>query len=96
MQYFFALIYSIFLPIVCLKHTTTRLCINCKFFINNGLSYTGKCFLFPKVNKSPDFLVVGIENLDYTMCSTARKYNDMCGKKGNKYISKLSKNDKSK
>ena len=45
------------------------------------------------VDNSEDFLVTGIQNIDYNYCSIARKYDYMCGKDGKKYKNKLSKND---
>ena len=76
----------------------SRICVNCRYFINqNDLTY-GKCLLFPKKNPPEneykkqkeliDFLVSGYEKpkkpkeRDYYFCSTARDSENMCGKEG--------------
>ena len=95
MKYIFVIICSIILPVFSLKEITSKFCINCKFFTNNIITRNefGKCSLFPIVEKNDEFLVTGNKKVDYTYCSIARKYDDMCGKEGKKYKNKLSKND---
>jgi hypothetical protein len=94
MKYFFLIIYSILLPVLSLKKTIPKLCINCKFFINSvsGDNKHGKCSLFPKEENILNFLVSGVNDNDYYHCSITRKYDDMCGKEGKKYKKKLSNN----
>ena len=94
MKYIFVIICSIILPVFSLNEITPNICINCKFFRNNIITQNrfGKCSLFPTVDKSEDYLVTGIKNVDYTYYSIARQYDDMCGKEGKKYKNKLSKN----
>jgi hypothetical protein len=89
MKYIIVIICSILLPIFSLKTTTPKLCVNCKYFINylNGNEY-GKCSLFPTEVSQMNFLVTGIKNIDYYHCSTARQYDTLCGKEGNKYKNK--------
>ena len=62
-----------------------KYCIHCKHFINqpNGPEY-GKCRFFPKME--PDSLVTGKSAEDYRYCSTARTYENLCGKKGKYYV----------
>ena len=61
-----------------------KYCIHCKHFINrpNGPEY-GKCRFFP-YKEEPD-LVTGKITKDYHYCSTARTYENLCGKKGKHY-----------
>jgi hypothetical protein len=95
MKVFFLIICSIILPVLCLKKTTPKLCVNCKFFINSVTcdNKYGKCSLFPKKENSIDFLVSGVvDDTYYSFCSTARTYDNMCGKEGKKYENKPSKN----
>jgi len=99
MKYFFLIICSIVLPILSLKKTTPKFCINCKFFINSVSiidNKHGKCALFPKEENTVNFLVSGVDDNDYSYCSIARKYDNMCGKEGKKYKKKLSKNARCK
>ena len=72
-----------------------KLCINCKFFKNSFIDDNkyGKCSLFKEDMKNDaDYFVTGVQKYsDYTFCSIARTYDDMCGKEGKKYINKMSK-----
>jgi hypothetical protein len=70
--------------------------VNCKHFIASGLDNSfGKCNLFPKEPLSSDYLVTGIEakesDIEYRYCSVARKYDDMCGEKGELFEQKKRK-----
>jgi len=93
MKNIFIIICSIIIPVFSLKEITPNLCINCKFFMNNFISGNtyGKCSFFPKKEtKDVDYLVTGIKkDATYSFCSIARDYDDMCGKEGKKYISKV-------
>jgi len=65
-----------------------KLCINCKYYKNNFLFQDpdyGKCSLFTR--KINDNLVTGITNYnkDYYYCSTAREFDNMCGKDAKYY-----------
>lgn len=76
-----------------------RICENCRYFINqNDLSYS-KCLLFPKNEYKTQkelikFLVTGYETqkkpkeYDYFFCSTAREFENMCGKEGKLFENK--------
>ena len=106
MKYILVIICSIILPILSMKdfHMSlpfaspknveiTPICINCKFFRNNILTHNrfGKCSLFPIEDNNEEYLVTGITNInDYSYCSIARKYDDMCGKEGKQYKNKKS------
>jgi hypothetical protein len=97
MKYIIAIICSIILPVLSFE---PKFCVNCKFFRNSFISDIkmrdnkyGKCAFFPIESKkcSTEFLVTGVkQNCDYFYCSTAREYENMCGKEGVKY----EKNDK--
>jgi len=91
MKYIIVIICSILLPIFSLKKSIPKLCVNCKFFINDlssGKEY-GKCSLFPTEESSTSFLVTGYKNIDnYYYCLTARQYESMCGKEGVNYKQK--------
>jgi hypothetical protein len=81
----------------------SRLCQNCRHFVNDNLSL-GKCLLFPKVESKginekrrdlQHFLKTGESiksksetTTDYIYCSHARNSEFMCGKDGKKYIDK--------
>ena len=72
--------------------TPIKLCVDCKhfksrFFTSNQF---GKCTLFEIVKKDDYFLVDGVKRIknDYKYCSTARLYEDMCGKDGKLYEKK--------
>jgi hypothetical protein len=68
-----------------------KLCVDCKFFrksLFRSNTY-GVCTLFPKEDVSAEeaihFLVDGIDkkkNTEYYYCSTARSFDDMCGRNG--------------
>jgi hypothetical protein len=93
MNYIFIIICSIILPILSLKQTKPKLCINCKHFIpdKDGDNNYGKCSFFIKEESKTDFLVTGIkeENQDeYFYCSTSRGTNSMCGQEGKNYKKK--------
>ena len=72
-----------------------KLCINCKYFITNSKSGDeyGKCSAFPVEN--PKFLIDDVvRNDEFYYCSTARTWNDLCGKIGKKYYKSRRKQDK--
>lgn len=65
MKYIIVIICSILLPIFSLKKSTPKLCVNCKFFINDlssGNEY-GKCSLFPTEESSTSFWLQDIKIL---------------------------------
>uniref|UniRef100_A0A6C0KMQ7 Uncharacterized protein n=1 Tax=viral metagenome TaxID=1070528 RepID=A0A6C0KMQ7_9ZZZZ len=69
-----------------------KLCINCKYYVKDFFSSDkfGKCYLNPTI-KDNYFLVNGKidnENIDLHYCSTARKFDDMCGEKAKKFVIK--------
>jgi hypothetical protein len=93
MNYIILIFYSIILPIISLKQTTPKLCINCKYFItDNKDGKFGKCSLFPKKNGKINYLVNGINEDEYYYCSTSRDTNDMCGEEGKYYKRRYLKN----
>jgi len=89
------IICSIIIPVFSLNEKKPKLCINCKFFKNSFMvdNKFGKCSLFKEDMKNDaDYFVTGVQKYsDYTFCSIARTYEDMCGKEGNEYIDKMSK-----
>jgi hypothetical protein len=93
MKYIIVFFCSILLSIFSLKKNTPKLCINCKFFINDPIigNKFGKCSLFPTDRSDTNFLITGITNIDYYYCSTTRQSENMCGKEGNKYKNKPNK-----
>jgi len=95
MNYIVLIICSIILPIMSVKQTKPKFCINCKYFISdNRASEFGRCSIFKiKDSTSADFLITGITNADdYSYCSTTRNYNHMCGKEGKYYKKNIVKN----
>jgi hypothetical protein len=86
MNYIILIFYSIILPIISVKKTTPKLCINCKYFIpDNDTGEFGKCSLFPKKDGKINYLVNGIHEDVYFYCSTSRDTDDMCGEEGKYY-----------
>ena len=83
------------LSIISANQNIPKFCIDCKFFKNNFFtgSEFGKCSFFPIEKKDyPDYLVNGykkISKTEYTYCSTARKFEDLCGKEGKFYEKKV-------
>jgi hypothetical protein len=90
MNKFFVLICSIILLPFSESQIKPKLCINCKFFKNYFLnSKYGKCEMFITTYDNDYFLVNGNKNkIDFAFCSTARKFEDMCGEQGKFYEKK--------
>jgi len=87
MKYIIVIISCFILPIFYSTKIKPKLCVNCKFFTNNFITKNkyGKCSLFPIPNNTTKNLIVGFENIEHYLCSTARKYDDMCGNEGKFY-----------
>ena len=86
------IICSFILPILSLKQTKAKLCINCKHFIpDNHNGEFGKCSFFQKKSNEINFLVNGIDPGDYYYCSISRETTDMCGVEGKHYKKKINK-----
>jgi hypothetical protein len=102
MKFTFLIICSIFLSVFSLKkEIAPKLCINCKYIIKNDIKddnkmIYSKCSFFPRLENSANFLVSGVEDKDYFFCSTARQYDNMCGKEGKNYKKNVSKKHLSK
>jgi hypothetical protein len=64
-----------------------KFCINCKHFVKppDGMSNEyAKCSIF--IGETQKFLVDGVHRQsDYKYCSTARQFEDLCGKNATKY-----------
>ena len=76
---------------VSLQTPIPKFCKNCKHFIADdpwfGKEF-GKCKLFQEIEDDDLFLVTGQkspEKKKYKYCSTARKYEYLCGKEGKCY-----------
>jgi len=94
MNYIIAIFFSIILPIISLKQSKSKICINCKYFIHdNSIGEYGKCSLFPKKEGDIKFLVNGINEKEYSYCYTLRENDNMCGKEGKYYKKKMVKNE---
>jgi hypothetical protein len=73
-----------------IKTTTTKFCINCKFFRSGeNPSKYGKCALFPINNNY--FLVNNEENVNNHYCETARTFDHMCGEEAKHYVRRYNK-----
>lgn len=72
-----------------------KLCINCKFYTKELLtdSRFGQCTLFPIKKENDYFFVNGYkkDNIEYSYCSTTRKYDNMCGNEAKFYKNKYKK-----
>lgn len=64
-----------------------KFCINCKHFVKppEGMSNEfARCSLFATENRK--YLVDGVHrNSNYKYCSSAREFDDLCGKNATKY-----------
>jgi hypothetical protein len=68
-----------------------KLCINCKYFKDNGSSQIfGKCALFPNIYIG-EHLVVGTKENYLLYCSSARNNENLCGKEAKGFIRKYKK-----
>jgi hypothetical protein len=91
MKYIFIYICSIILSTISANQIRPKLCIDCKFYKKDFLSSNkfGKCSLFIIKKEENDYFLVDGNNNDnieeYYYCSTARKYDYMCGKEGKFY-----------
>lgn len=96
-KYIIIFLCSIISPIFSLKEIKPKLCINCKYFIEDvevgKFSKGNKCLLFPKDDGNNIYsLVHGIEEYNgYFYCATARSRESMCGNEGKKYKKKYTK-----
>lgn len=77
------------------NQVTPKLCINCKFYTKDFFTSSefGKCSSFPAEKENDYFLVNGNNNnndkeYNYHYCSTARKFDHMCGEEGKFYKKK--------
>ena len=60
-------------------------CINCKHFVKDtkpNIFPFGKCKMFPQIENKINYLINGIEKDEYSYCSTARQFQNMCGENG--------------
>jgi hypothetical protein len=86
-------LYSMFLLPSSACKVGTKFCINCKFYKKDFISFSefGKCTKFLFYDENCNYLVNGKpdNNLDHLhFCSTARKFDHMCGKEGKFYEEK--------
>jgi hypothetical protein len=77
-----------------LKPTIPKFCKDCKYFIPNSKFWNKHAFQYSKcsrfntttVDEDDNYLVNGVDNsvvkVEYSFCSTARKFEHMCGKSG--------------
>lgn len=99
MIFIFTLLSLFFSPNSSLKETKPKLCINCKYFIEDSkfgkFGQFNKCALFPKDTKSNIYnLVYGIEYNEYNehfYCATTRSRESMCGEEGKMFKRKYTK-----
>ena len=93
MKYTFMTIYPMILMPFSSCHIRPKLCIDCKFYTKHFFTRSefGKCTLFTRENTTNSYLVNGNNDNsieEYHYCSTARKFDDMCGKEGKYYEKK--------
>lgn len=75
-----------------LSTSAEKFCINCKHFRPSLFSDNsfGKCSIYPReMSNKIDYLVTGKPNKEYSYCSTARIYENMCGSNGRNYETKI-------
>lgn len=78
-----------------LINSQEKFCVNCRHFKGNLFSDKfSTCKLFPLIEKEydeADYLVTGKQNTKhYYYCTTARKFDTMCGLEGKYYDKKCS------
>jgi hypothetical protein len=64
-----------------------KFCVNCVHYIPHKKPEFSECKLFPLGNDDT-YLITGqvnIQPIEYHYCSTARIFDHMCGKSGEKY-----------
>ena len=81
--------YSIFLIAISYM-VAPKFCVYCEHFIPNkdGINDFGKCKLFTKEVRD-NYFVTGEkkeQETSYQYCSTARKFDHMCGERAKKYV----------
>uniref|UniRef100_A0A6C0LLE6 Uncharacterized protein n=1 Tax=viral metagenome TaxID=1070528 RepID=A0A6C0LLE6_9ZZZZ len=97
MIYTFTLLSILFLQILSLKEPKPKLCINCKYFVEDPkfgkFSKFNKCSLFSKDGETDIYnLVHGIEPYNgYFYCATTRSRESMCGQEGKMFTRKYKK-----
>lgn len=79
------------------SHTKPKICADCKFIRRSffGNKYA-QCSQLPYTETNSDYLVVGGDQYysnRYYFCSTARDYDDLCGKSGKLYQPKKNKKE---
>jgi len=98
MIFTFSLLSLFFLHGLSLKEINPKLCINCKYFIEDvefgKFGKFNKCSLFPKEQNNVYHLVYGIEEYNnYFYCATTRSRDSMCGEEGKLYKRKYIKRE---
>ena len=76
-----------------------KICINCKYYQQSFLSHPvfARCKVFPReLDNKIEYLVSGRPKTEYSFCSTARQYENMCGLNGKYYEKKCTLMDKLK
>lgn len=93
----FALLSMSFVSTLSLKEPKPKLCINCKYFVEDPkfgkFGKFSKCSLFSKDGENDVYnLVHGIEPYNgYFYCATSRSRESMCGQEGKMYKRKYTK-----
>ena len=97
MIFIFTLLSMLFLSSSSVKEIKPKLCINCKYFVEDPtfgkFSKFNKCSLFSKDGENNIYnLVHGVEQYNGGLyCSTTRETESMCGKEGKMFTRKYIK-----
>lgn len=94
MNYLIIILFSIILPIISVRQSKPKLCINCKHFVPDTITNIGifsKCSLFPNKVGKINLLVNGINTYENFYCTTTRDTDNMCGEEGKYYKKKIVK-----
>jgi len=100
MHFFFIFLFSLLSTSVSLEQPSKlNHCTNCKYFLPLSQKHIksktsdkyGKCFLFPMIKYKEEYFLLNhtkrnILVNDFRHCDTARKYEFMCGKNGNRFL----------
>ena len=102
MHFFFIFLFSLLSRSVALEQPSklnSNLCTNCKYFLPLSQKHIksktsdqyGKCSLFPMIKYKEEYFLLhhtkrNVLVKDFRHCDTARKYEFMCGKNGNRFL----------
>ena len=90
-----------FSPLFLVECYKPKFCMNCKYFLRDNILPDdltfAHCAKFPKKDENEmEYLITGEKNKEvesFHFCTTARRYDDKCGKEGKHYRRKSNKEE---